>query len=101
LCGVNRILFWAVVLGLEPLTAQVVCICTLVSGGVSLACYGETEFSWMGFALVTTACCLSGLRWGLTQVLYGIDHRGRRWATRQRGEEQSANRPGAVAEGMT
>ena len=30
----------------------------------------------MGFALVAAACCLSGLRWSLTQILLGSDHGG-------------------------
>ena len=68
-----RILFWGIIMQLEPLTWEVCAICALVSGGVSMASYGEASFSWMGFALVTAACCLSGLRWGLTQIMLEED----------------------------
>lgn len=51
------------------MTWEIIAICGLVSTGVSLASYGEASFSWVGFALVTSACASSGLRWALTQIM--------------------------------
>ena len=65
---------WAILLSLEPFTWELLAISCLVSGGVSLASYGEASFSWMGFGLVTAACCLSGLRWALTQTMLQTSH---------------------------
>lgn len=44
-------------------------ICLCVSVGVSLASYGEANFSLTGALFVMAACCMSGLRWALTQMM--------------------------------
>ena len=41
----------------------------IMSVGLSLLVFGETEFNLAGFIVVMSASCLSGLRWTITQVL--------------------------------
>jgi solute carrier family 35 protein C2 len=41
----------------------------VISSGLLLLVKGEAEFHLLGFSLVMTAACLSGLRFTLTQVL--------------------------------
>jgi hypothetical protein len=45
-------------MGLEPLSWQILAICSVVAGGVALASYGEVAFSAVGFALVSAAWCV-------------------------------------------
>lgn len=44
-------------------------VMAIISCGLLLLVYGETDFNIVGFALVMIAACLSGLRWTLTQIL--------------------------------
>ena len=48
-----------------PLAATV----AIISAGLLLLVAGEVEFDLLGFVLVMTAACMSGLRWTITQVL--------------------------------
>ena len=41
----------------------------VISAGLLLLVKGEAEFHLLGFTLVMSAACLSGLRFTLTQVL--------------------------------
>ena len=41
----------------------------IISCGLLLLVYGESNFNPLGFAVVMTASMLSGLRWTITQVL--------------------------------
>lgn len=52
-------------------------VVTVIVTGLLLLVYGESEFDLLGFTLVMTASCLSGLRFTLTQVLlhgHGSEH---------------------------
>ncbi|CAM9482436.1 unnamed protein product [Discosporangium mesarthrocarpum] len=64
---------WAVVFKFEPATLQIGGVVTLMSLGLFLASFGETEFSLLGLFLILGASCLSGLRWGLVQLLQTVD----------------------------
>lgn len=44
-------------------------VVSVISCGLLLLVYGETQFHLAGFLLVMTAAMLAGLRWTITQVL--------------------------------
>jgi len=68
------LLFWSWVCGLERLRCVLLCVIVLMCGGMALASWGEgVQFSLPGFLLVNAACCFSGIRWALTQVLVESD----------------------------
>lgn len=46
----------------------------VIVAGLILLVAGETQFHLLGFGLVMTASCLSGLRFTLTQVLLHGHH---------------------------
>ncbi|KAH8059059.1 hypothetical protein JL722_5610 [Aureococcus anophagefferens] len=70
-------LVWAVALRLEPCRLRTLVLVSLIILGLVLATEGERKgsagFSMPGFALVTVASCLGGLRWCLTQALFDQD----------------------------
>ena len=70
-------LVWAVALRLEPCRLRTLVLVSLIIFGLVLATEGERRgsagFSVPGFALVTAASCLGGLRWCLTQALFDQD----------------------------
>ncbi|KAJ1447724.1 triose-phosphate transporter family-domain-containing protein [Pelagophyceae sp. CCMP2097] len=69
-------LVWAILLGLESCQLVKCGIVTLVVAGLVLATKGERgqpTFSPVGFALVSGASCLGGLRWCLAQALQRAD----------------------------
>ena len=70
-------LVWAVCLKLEPCRFRSLVLVALILTGLVLATEGERHgsdgFSVPGFALVSAASCLGGLRWCLTQALFKHD----------------------------
>jgi solute carrier family 35 protein C2 len=44
-------------------------VVSVITAGLLLLVYGETQFHLVGFLLVMTAAMLAGLRWTITQVL--------------------------------
>ena len=68
---------WAVALGLERCRCRTLALVTAIVVGLVLATEGERRqklgFSPAGFALVMCAACLGGVRWCLTQALFGHD----------------------------
>ncbi|CAM9094506.1 unnamed protein product [Ectocarpus fasciculatus] len=68
------ILLWAVVLRFEALTPKMGSVVLITCVGLLLASLGEkTEFSTEGLLLILGASCLSGLRWGLLQLLQAVE----------------------------
>mmetsp|Transcript_14252 Transcript_14252/g.18663 ORF Transcript_14252/g.18663 Transcript_14252/m.18663 type:complete len:447 (+) Transcript_14252:1-1341(+) len=63
------LLFWAILWGLEKLNLKIITIVGIISCGLMLASFGETNFSFVGFFLVMASSSFSGLRWALTQFL--------------------------------
>lgn len=62
-------LLFAFLFKLEKVTPKLCLIIATISIGVLMMAEGETSFSPLGFVLVMTAACSSGLRWALTNVL--------------------------------
>ncbi|CAM9378572.1 unnamed protein product [Discosporangium mesarthrocarpum] len=73
--GLIWLLMWAIVLGLEKPSVGLVSSVFVIFLGLTLACWGETEFSWIGMVMVLGSSCLSGLRWALTQRMKAFDKR--------------------------
>ncbi|CAM9259965.1 unnamed protein product [Choristocarpus tenellus] len=67
------IALWAIVFKFEVATPKLCGLVGFMSIGLLLASWGEAEFSILGMFLVLGASCLSGLRWGLVQLLQGIE----------------------------
>ncbi|GIL83553.1 hypothetical protein Vretimale_10327 [Volvox reticuliferus] len=63
------LLFFAFVWGIEKPSLELIGVVVVIVGGLALLVKGETHFDLLGFGLVMTASCLSGLRFTLTQVL--------------------------------
>ena len=70
------LLFFTIVLRIEPLSYQIIGLIAFISVGLLLTVYGETEFDGKGFTLVMSAAVLAGLRWALTQVLLQKENLG-------------------------
>eukprot|EP00877_Chromochloris_zofingiensis_P007804 jgi/Chrzof1/3277/Cz12g19080.t1 len=71
------LLTFAFIWGLERPSWELAGVVTVIVTGLLLLVYGESEFDLLGFTLVMTASCLSGLRFTLTQVLlhgHGSEH---------------------------
>lgn len=62
------LLSFAFMFGLEKPSYQLVFIVFVISSGLALTVYGETMFDARGFAAVTCAAVMSGLRWTMVQV---------------------------------
>ncbi|KAI8615051.1 triose-phosphate transporter family-domain-containing protein [Chytriomyces sp. MP71] len=69
------VLIFSVMLGLEKLQMNMFLVISLMCAGVACTVMGEIKFSWFGFTLIQTASMVSGLRWGLTQLLLQMDAR--------------------------
>lgn len=67
------IYIWGVLLGLEKLRSRTVFILVVITGGIVMATIAPGRSSIFGIALVFTATVLSGMRWGLTQLLTRVD----------------------------
>ncbi|GLC42101.1 hypothetical protein PLESTB_000630800 [Pleodorina starrii] len=63
------LLFFAFVWGIEKPSIELLGVVVVIVAGLGLLVRGETKFHMLGFGLVMTASCLSGLRFTLTQVL--------------------------------
>ncbi|PNW80817.1 hypothetical protein CHLRE_07g330850v5 [Chlamydomonas reinhardtii] len=63
------LLFFAFVWGIEKPNWELMAVVLVIVSGLALLVRGETKFDMLGFGLVMTASCLSGLRFTLTQVL--------------------------------
>jgi len=63
------LLFWAVLVKIEKLDMKVSLIVGIISAGLMVASFGQTDFSFVGFVLVMGSSCCSGLRWAMTQLL--------------------------------
>ncbi|GIL52194.1 hypothetical protein Vafri_8132 [Volvox africanus] len=68
------LLFFAFVWGIEKPSLELIGVVVVIVGGLALLVKGETHFDLLGFGLVMTASCLSGLRFTLTQVLLHGHH---------------------------
>ncbi|GLI64396.1 hypothetical protein VaNZ11_007662 [Volvox africanus] len=68
------LLFFAFVWGIEKPSLELISVVVVIVGGLALLVKGETHFDLLGFGLVMTASCLSGLRFTLTQVLLHGHH---------------------------
>jgi solute carrier family 35 protein C2 len=66
------LLLFAYLWGIEKLTWSLGGTVTLISLGLLMLVAGEVEFDTLGFMLVITAACMSGLRWTITQVLLQV-----------------------------
>lgn len=67
------ILIWALVFRFEKLSIQILGVVTVISSGLFLASYGQTDFSMAGLIMILGASCFSGLRWALVQVLQAVE----------------------------
>jgi len=67
------LLLWAVWMKVEVFTFKMSIIILVITVGLALASFGQTNFSWVGFLLVTGSCCCSGLRWVMTQRVVSIN----------------------------
>ncbi|KXZ53955.1 hypothetical protein GPECTOR_6g874 [Gonium pectorale] len=63
------LLFFAFIWGIEKPSMHLAAVVLVIVSGLVLLVRGETKFDLLGFGLVMTASCLSGLRFTLTQVL--------------------------------
>ncbi|KAG2440748.1 hypothetical protein HXX76_003605 [Chlamydomonas incerta] len=63
------LLFFAFIWGIEKPNWELMAVVLVIVSGLALLVRGETKFNMLGFGLVMTASCLSGLRFTLTQVL--------------------------------
>lgn len=63
------VLLFALLFGLERFSLRLVGVIILIVIGVLMMVARDTEFSILGFILVTSASALGGLRWSLTQLL--------------------------------
>ena len=68
------LLFFAFVWGIEVMSWSLLGIMLVICSGLFMLVAGETEFELLGFILVMTAACLSGLRWTITQVSLQVRH---------------------------
>jgi solute carrier family 35, member C2 len=66
------LLLFACLWGIEKLTWTLGITIALISLGLLMLVAGEVEFDTLGFGLVITAACMSGLRWTITQVLLQV-----------------------------
>jgi hypothetical protein len=64
------LLGFAFLFRLERPSWQLAAVVAVVTVGLLLTVYGETQFDAIGFALVMSAAVMAGLRWTLTQVHY-------------------------------
>lgn len=72
------LLSFAIAWGLERPSWSLAAVVTVISAGLILLVFGETQFHLGGFLLVMSAAALSGLRWTITQVLLqGSKHHGK------------------------
>lgn len=63
------VLSFAFLFGLERFSFRLVGVIVLIVIGVIMMVAHDTQFSNLGFVLVTTASALGGLRWSLTHLL--------------------------------
>ncbi|CAG8471463.1 15889_t:CDS:2 [Acaulospora morrowiae] len=63
------VLMFAFIFRLEQPRVILVFIIFVISTGVVMTVFGETQFNLIGFLLVLGASVVSGLRWSLTQIL--------------------------------
>jgi drug/metabolite transporter (DMT)-like permease len=63
------LLLFAFLWGIEKPTWPLAATVCVISAGLLLLVAGEVEFDALGFVLVMSAACMSGLRWTITQVL--------------------------------
>jgi len=63
------VLFFSILYRLQPIQFSLIIVVFLISAGVVMAVYGDTDFSALGFGLVLGASCVGGYRWALTQLL--------------------------------
>ncbi|KAG2442003.1 hypothetical protein HYH02_009795 [Chlamydomonas schloesseri] len=68
------LLFFAFIWGIEKPNWELLMVVLVIVSGLALLVRGETKFNMLGFGLVMTASCLSGLRFTLTQVLLHGHH---------------------------
>ena len=62
------VLIFGLLFNLEKKSWKLFVIISVITAGVILASYGETEFSVIGLILVVGSAASGGLRWALTQV---------------------------------
>merc|ERR1711907_616434 len=67
------VLLWAVIFGLEKFSLGLVGTVVLITGGLFLSTYGDTEMSVIGLTFILAASCASGIRWGLVQILQAYE----------------------------
>lgn len=72
-CCLFRIYIWGVALGLEKLRSKTVLTLIVITGGIVMATIAPQKTSVLGVILVFVATVLSGMRWGLTQLLTKVD----------------------------
>ncbi|GFR51880.1 hypothetical protein Agub_g14358, partial [Astrephomene gubernaculifera] len=68
------LLFFAFVWGIERPSWELLTVVGVIAAGLALLVRGEAQFQLLGFGLVMTASCLSGLRFTLMQVLLHGHH---------------------------
>lgn len=69
------LLIFAFIWGIEAPTWALGGTVLVISAGLLLLVAGEVRFDPVGFFLVMTAACMSGLRWTITQVLLQVRRR--------------------------
>eukprot|EP00871_Galdieria_phlegrea_P002460 jgi/Galph1/3214/GphlegSOOS_G1866.1 len=68
------VLIFSALFGLEVLSFKLALVVVLISGGLSLASYGEVNFRWTGFMLELVAVLIGSLRLVFAQyLLHGKD----------------------------
>ncbi|CAM9429901.1 unnamed protein product [Phaeothamnion confervicola] len=67
------ILLWAAVFRLEVASCRLVLVVSFICAGLTLASWGETDFSLPGLLMVLASSCVGGFRWALTQLLQRVD----------------------------
>ncbi|CAD5111395.1 DgyrCDS707 [Dimorphilus gyrociliatus] len=63
------ILIFSIIFNLEKPRKSIVVVVILISVGLFLFTFELTQFSLLGFSLVLSASCLSGIRWTLAQLV--------------------------------
>ncbi|KAL4438191.1 hypothetical protein ABPG77_010552 [Micractinium sp. CCAP 211/92] len=63
------LLVFAIAWGIEKPSWSLAAVVSVISAGLLLLVFGETQFHLVGFLLVMSAAMLAGLRWTITQVL--------------------------------
>eukprot|EP00835_Amoeboradix_gromovi_P006412 NODE_748_length_4589_cov_0.257238.p2 type:complete len:364 gc:universal NODE_748_length_4589_cov_0.257238:2614-1523(-) len=63
------VLFFAILFGLEKMNFKLCMVILVITVGLTLSVWQNSDFNGIGFILLLLAVSFSGLRWSLTQIL--------------------------------